>query len=352
MKRLGCNQVRHIYFHYLKESGYKQSTINSKNVYVKVFFDFLQKGKTEPDFRELSRSTILDFIQYLNETVSERTGRPYARRMKLMCLGTVRLIFRCLYQEELILANPLQDVEIHPQGAERRRAIMTEEEMNAFLDGIDPETELGLRDRALFELLYSSGLRVSEAAKLTVGDIDFTSRMILIRESKWGKDRIVPVNEAAAAFLNRLVAGREERKEERVFGISSGNSINHRFQKLLKDRGLARELLSAHSIRHSIATHLLARGADLRYVQELLGHRSIETTAGYTHELNENLKRIYRSHHPRENEYYKEVDEEYLRRVEELAAALQGKERLKNREKHRRRRAKKKNDSKGTPEGV
>jgi site-specific recombinase XerD len=264
MKRLGCNAVRLIFLHYLTEAGYKANTIYSKMTYLKTFFEFLQNQNTTVDFRDLTRETLLAFLNHLNETVSERTGRPYARRMKLMCLGTVRLVFRCLYQEELILTNPLQDVDLHPQGAERRRSILTEEEMNAFLDGIDPETELGLRDRALFELLYSSGLRVSEAAKLTVGDIDFNSRMILIRESKWGKDRIVPVNEPAAAFLKQLTAGREERKEERVFGVLRGASINNRFQKLLKKRGMGRELLSAHSIRHSIATHLLARGADLR----------------------------------------------------------------------------------------
>jgi integrase/recombinase XerD len=342
MKRLGCDEVGVIFLRYLKEAGYKSGTIRSKMTQLRVFFAFLKSGV---DFREIGKDTILEFLRHLDGIVSERTGKPYSRRMKLLCLGAVRLVFRCLYQEELILANPLQDVEIHLQGTERRRSIMTEEEMNAFLDGIEPDTDLGLRDRALFELLYSSGLRVSEAAKLTVGDIDFNSRMILIRESKWGKDRIVPVNEAAAAFLKQFVAGREERKDERVFGVLRGSSINNRFQKLLKERGLARELLSAHSIRHSIATHLLARGADLRYVQELLGHRSIETTAGYTHELAENLKRIYRSHHPRENEYYKEVDEAYLRRVEALTAELTDKERLKNRDKHRRRRAKKKNSS-------
>jgi site-specific recombinase XerD len=349
MKRLGCDEVKVIFLRYLAEAGYKPGTISSKMTQLRVFFAFLKPGV---DFREIGKDTILEFLRYLNGFVSEKTGKPYSRRMKLLCLGAVRLVFRCLYQEELILSNPLQDVEIHPQGIEKRRSILTEEEMNAFLDGIEPDTDLGLRDRALFELLYSSGLRVSEAAKLTVGDIDFNSRMILIRESKWGKDRIVPVNEAASAFLKQLLAGREERKEERVFGVVRGASINLRFQKLLKDRGMGRELLSAHSIRHSIATHLLARGADLRYVQELLGHRSIETTAGYTHELNENLKRIYRSHHPRENEYFKEVDEAYLRRVEALIAELTDKERLKNREKHRRRRAKKKNLSQGTPEGV
>jgi integrase/recombinase XerD len=342
MKRLGCDEVRVIFLRYLAEAGYKAGTIRSKTTQLRVFFSFLKPGV---DFREIGKDTILEFLKYLDGLISQKTGKPYSRRMKLLCLGAVRLVFRCLYQEELILSNPLQDVEIHPQGTERRRAILTEEEMNAFLDGIEPDTDLGLRDRALFELLYSSGLRVSEAAKLTVGDIDFNSRMILIRESKWGKDRIVPVNEAAAAFLKRLLSGREEQKDARVFGVLRGASINLRFQKLLKERGLARELLSAHSIRHSIATHLLARGADLRYVQELLGHRSIETTAGYTHELAENLKRIYRSHHPRENEHYKEVDEEYLRRVDDLAAALQDTERLKNREKHRRRRAKNKNTS-------
>jgi site-specific recombinase XerD len=352
VKLLDCETVKVIFLRYLTESGYKPGTVYTKMCYLKVFFAFLQSKKTDIDFRDLGRETLLSFMTHLNETVSERTGQPYSRRTKQACLSAVRLVFRCLYQEELILANPLQDVELRPQGVEHRRTIMTEEEMNAFLDGIDPESPFGLRDRSLFELLYSSGLRVSEASKLTVGDIDFNERMILIRESKWGKDRIVPVNETATAFLQKLLAGRENRKDARVFGGLSGGSINARFRKLLKERGMDRERLSAHSIRHSIATHLLARGADLRYVQELLGHQSIETTVGYTHEQDENLKRIYRSHHPRENEFYKEVDAEYLRRVEELAVRLQDERRLKNREKHRRRKTKKKNASTSTPEGV
>ena len=342
MKRLDCEAVKAVFLRYLTESGYKPGTVYTKMCYLKVFFEFLYQQKPDIDFRDLGREILLAFMTHLNESVSKQTGAPYSRRTKQACVSAVRLVFRCLYQGELIIANPLQDVEFRPQGAEHRRTIMSEEEMNDFLNGIDPSSSFGLRDRALFELLYSSGLRVSEASRLTVGDIDSISRMILIRESKWGKDRIVPVTEAATAFLKRLLSGREDDKDARVFGGLSGGGINTRFRKLLKERGMERERLSAHSIRHSIATHLLARGADLRYVQELLGHQSIETTVGYTHEMTENLKRIYRSHHPRENEYYKEVDEEYLRRVDALAAELTDKERLENREKHRRRAKKKK----------
>ena len=159
---------------------------------------------------------------------------------------------------------------------------------------------------------------------LDAGDIDFENRMVQIRDSKFGKDRVVPVSKVAIAFLKKY-AGR--RSEGAIFrgnrGRLSTGAINKRFKELLKKQGLYREGLSTHSIRHCTATHLLAGGADLRYVQELLGHDSIETTVLYTFELQENLKRIYRSHHPRENGYFKEVDPDYLRKLDTFQRVLE-----------------------------
>ena len=133
------------------------------------------------------------------------------------------------------------------------------------------------------------------------------------------------MSEVAAGFFTKYLSGRSK-KEEHVFigagGRMSGQTINRLFKKLLDEIGMYKEGLSAHSIRHSCATHLLAHGADLRYVQELLGHESIETTTVYTHELYENMRRIYRTYHPRENELFKEVDDEYMRQLVELRARL------------------------------
>ena len=202
---------------------------------------------------------------------------------------------------------------------------MSEEEMANFLDKVDIDAYLGLRDRTIFELMYSSGLRVSEVSKLDIEDVDFNERMVLVRGGKWGKDRVEPVSEVATRFLKLYVAARHNTSGPLFVGEQGrlgGAAINRRLIQHLKAQGGYRAGFCAHSFRHATATHLLAHGADLRYVQELLGHESIETTCIYTHELVENMKRIYKSYHARENELYEEVDEAYLKRLEDFVSRL------------------------------
>jgi integrase/recombinase XerD len=340
MKKLTVSKVKNVFSTWLKEAGYKDGTIMGKLGYAKHFFEYVE-GRAA-DFRDIGVEIIREFLKQMEAEVSMRTERHLAARTKNQIFHTVRLIFKSLYLYDLIIKNPALEIEYNAVGYKKQRMILSEGEIAKFLDSIDINDGTGLRERAVFELLYSSGLRVSEAANLTIGDIDFEGRLILIRQAKWGKDRVVPVSEVAAGFLRKYIGGRRAKNEHVFLGKTGrrmrGATFNRMFKKFLKRLKMYSEGLSAHSIRHSCATHLLSHGADLRYVQELLGHESIETTTVYTHELYDNMRRIYRMYHPRENELFEEVDGEYLRRLMGLRSriAKQREETVKERAVHKR----------------
>jgi integrase/recombinase XerD len=325
MKMLTMEYTKELFKRYLLDMNFKPATIGSGLTAIKPFFQYLKEKEKVEDLREVNLNTVQRYSHYLDEVESQRKKKKLSRRTKQCYLFGVKRLFSILYLKEKILNNPLQDVDFLTQGEEKVRSIFTREEMERILDGIDIKAENGLRDRAIFEFIYSSGLRISEASKLDIKDIDFTSRMILIRQGKWNKDRIVPVSQVAISFL-KLYIGERNDPSQPVFlgeGVRFGKQgIANRFRKYLKKLDMYKEGLCVHSIRHSTATHLLESGAPLRYVQELLGHESLETTAGYTHTLYESLKRVYKSHHPRENEYYEEIDEAYLARIKELKEAI------------------------------
>jgi len=180
----------------------------------------------------------------------------------------------------------------------------------------------------LFELIYSSALRAGEASNLLVGDLHLRSRRVLIRGGKNGEDRLLPITAISAHYLELYLPLNAQDERPCFLSCHSsrllGGGINARFHHWARISGVEREGLSAHSLRHSCARHLLARGAHLRYVQELLGHRSVSSTKVYTEAKEENLMRYYRQYHPRENHWYAEVDDEYLRGVDVLEAELRG----------------------------
>ena len=315
--KLGSKKAVKIAETYLKNSGYKKNGIRVKMNYIKVFTDFLICSARDIDYREIDGKLIRSFLKYISVRISPMTGKKYTPKTLISIFGAVKILFKALISGDHILTNPTTGIKFHPKGAGKHKETLSREEIGKFLDSIDTGSRLGLRDRAMFELLYSSGLRAGEVCKLSAGDVDFESRMIHIRASKFGKDRVVPVSEVANLFLKKYA---HRRRQGPIFLGTRGRlgpaAVNKRFHKHLEEQDMYREGLSTHSIRHCTATHLLAGGADLRYVQELLGHDSIETTVVYTHELQENLRRIYRSYHPRENGYFKEVTCDYLDRLE------------------------------------
>jgi integrase/recombinase XerD len=338
MSALSAAKAREVFIGHLTDLRYKAATIRGKLEYLKHFFRFAVEEGLE-DLREVSTAHIECFLQSEREAISARTGKPFRSGTLLAVFGAVKLLFSALYQAELVLANPARDLSFRPREKSRLRAVFTEEEIARFLDGIDIHEALGLRDRAIFELMYSSGLRAGEVGKLDRGDIDLQARMLIIRDAKWSKDRMVPINEVAHAFLS-MYLGSDGRPERPAFigsnGKISARYLRERFHYHLANAGMQGKGLTPHSIRHATATHLLAHGADLRYVQELLGHESIETTVVYTNELFENLKRIYRTYHPRENALYREVDEEYRGRVARLVARLEDPRRPSNKRRRRK----------------
>ena len=330
MPAVDVTRAQAVLVEHLKSLRYKAGTIRTKTAYLKPFFHFTaEQGIT--DLREVSAVQIQRYLEHQANATSLRTGKPYSPGSLLLFYNAVKLLFSALYQAELLLRNPAREVSFRPREKNRLRAVFTEEEIARFLDGIDVHQRLGLRDRAMFELMYSSGLRAGELGKLDRGDIDLGERMLIVRDAKWSKDRVVPISEVARSFLSMHVAPGGEPSNPAFLGLRGrigAGCVAKRFRFHLKNAGLQGKGLSAHSIRHATATHLLAHGADLRYVQELLGHESIETTVIYTNELFENLKRIYRRFHPRENELYKEVDGEYRARVSRLLARLEDPRRL------------------------
>ena len=234
-------------------------------------------------------------------------------------LAAVRTFARYLRREELLDGNPGTLVS-PPKVARRMPAHMAEDEVGALLAAPDAATPLGLRDRAILELFYASGLRLSELVGLDLEDVNLSSRMVRVL-GKGGKERIVPFNPAAAAAIrDYLPARRELLSRGGAAGAASSCSgtrgqddplfVNYRGGRL-SSRSVARMVqrcvglvgaqrgISPHALRHSFATHLLERGADLRAIQELLGHSRITTTQRYTHVSAAQITELYRRTHPR-----------------------------------------------------
>ena len=194
-----------------------------------------------------------------------------------------------------------------PKIEKRLPYVPSEEELNAMIEEVRGEDFLGARDRALLELIYGCGLRVSEASNLTLSQIDLHLRVLRVR-GKGGKERLVPFGKKAAEALEEYLQKREEKLRELgkdspyLFLNARGERLGERgIRYLIKKLGLESGLLSLHphALRHAFATHLLNAGADLRSIQELLGHANLSTTEIYTKVSYEYLLKVYLSSHPR-----------------------------------------------------
>jgi integrase/recombinase XerD len=230
-------------------------------------------------------------------------GAPLTRKTMARVVSSVHAFCKFMRLEGIRADDPSELIET-PKQERSLPAVLAPEEVDRFLASIDPGTPRGLRDRALFELIYSCGLRISEAASLTFDQLYLRERVIRV-VGKRRKERLVPFGDEAALWLSRyLEEGRpalEKARTDRVFLNQAGRGISRkgiwkRFDGLRDASGVEAKV---HTFRHSFATHLLAGGADLRTVQELLGHSDISTTQIYTHIEPESLQDYHRDYFPR-----------------------------------------------------
>lgn len=246
-----------------------------------------------------SRPTLLEFLaQSRNEGLAPRS---LARRM-----AGLRAFCRFLRQHGVLAGDPILDVQTpHPPLPLPR--FLTVDEVDRLLRQPRLDTPRGIRDAAMLEVLYATGLRVSELVMLPLSALHLQEGWIKVR-GKGGKERLVPLGEQAVERLQAYLTGPRQalmrgRRSPQVFVTGHGRALTRQgFWKLL--RGYARQAgvttaLSPHTLRHSFATHLLERGADLRSVQQMLGHSDISTTQLYTHVLEERLRSAYQRYHPR-----------------------------------------------------
>jgi integrase/recombinase XerC len=261
------------------------------------------------------------FCGYLNESVGEGTdptaadpqrlrrysawlhGRRYAASTIARRLASLRSFYRYQRRQGVVASDPAGGLR-NPRQSRRLPHPVRVEDVIRLLDAISPDTPLGLRDRAMFETLYGGGLRVGELVGLNLEDLDVEQELVRVR-GKGKRERLSPLGGVAVAWITRWIAVRTPGRagEPALFLNRFGRRLTARsVGRLLEAHGKGVGIvanLSPHSLRHSFATHLLDRGADLRSVQELLGHRRLTTTQIYTHVSRERLLETFHEAHPR-----------------------------------------------------
>jgi integrase/recombinase XerD len=272
---------------------------------VRVFLDWLAAEGVE-----LSQVRTTDLAGFQSDLLTRkgRGGRPYAAETQRGYLTALRSFFRFLYRRSYLLADPSASLELPRVERRLPRTILTPEEARRVLEAADEKTPLGLRDRALLETLYGTGIRVSELANLTPYDVDTEERTLRVIQGKGRKDRYLPLTrEAAEAIEAYLVCGRSgllSPAKPRFLFVSEKGGFMHRavLSRLVKryaKKARVTKAVTCHTFRHSMATHLLKGRADIRHIQALLGHKRLSSTERYTHVEITDLKEVVARAHPR-----------------------------------------------------
>ncbi len=287
------------YRDYLTSQHYSPHTLRAYLGDVEQFYDYIKKyfPKQKVEIEKITKTMFRDFLQHLSE--QKDGNRTLARKVI-----SIKGFFSYLIKNNLCHNNPLLSIKI-PKYEKNAATFLTEQDMRFVLEIPDKKDPLGIRNVAILELLYSTGIRIGELAGLTLKDIDFQQKLIKVM-GKRAKMRIVPLGsyaiDALQSYLKIRVTFVKDNPVDEVFISRNGNPLSadelryivNKYLKIIEKS----KNYSPHTLRHTFATHLLNHGADLRSVQELLGHSSLTSTEVYTHTSMQKLKEVYKHAHP------------------------------------------------------
>jgi len=294
------------YVEWSRTKGYSEDTINRAQYSMRKFFAWCEeRGIFRPS--DVTRPILERYQRHLFHTINPRTDRPLSLSYQQTILVQIRSFFRRLIRQNLILYNPAADIEIPRRDNTLPTDFLTREEIERVLTQPNLSTAQGMRDRAIMETFYSTGIRRMEICNLKIDDVVREQGVTIVRKGKGRKDRVVPIGERALQWIaaytqqarHQLVASPDERW---LFVSNTGrqiprNRLNGWIRGYLRKCDIQKRGAS-HIFRHTFATHMHQGGADIRFIQAMLGHKVLSTTERYTHVVIDQLKKIHAATHP------------------------------------------------------
>lgn len=288
------------YLHYLQiERGLSLNTRSSYERDLKKYLTFLAEQKISA-YQEIDRYLIMEFLQQLHK---EQQSSATVIRI----ISTLRGFHQFLRQERVTDHDPMQHID-SPKKVQKLPSTLSVDEVTRLIETPDTSKPLGMRNRAILEVMYATGLRVSELVELKLGDLHLAMGL-LQTVGKGDKERIIPLGDYAIQWIERYMAEarvkliKNNPNETHLFVNHHGQPLSRQgiwknLKQIVREAGIEKNI-TPHTLRHSFATHLLENGADLRIVQELLGHADISTTQIYTHITKQRMADVYKQHFPR-----------------------------------------------------
>lgn len=288
------------YLEALRVRRYASATVRAHTLALTIFERFLVTQGVD-DVRAVTRETLRDFQTEL----TRRNNSTATVHVRIIAL---RRFFEHLEKTDAILVNPTVGLKLPTLPDRLPKTVLTPGEARALLDAPDTQTKKGIRDKAILEIFYSTGIRAGEMARLTVFDVDYKNGFVRVTRGKGAKDRVVPLGKKACDYVREYLQRArsewsKENRDERALWISaiqphrpmSQQAIDIVVRDCARRAGITRNV-RPHVLRHTCATHLVANGANLAYVQRLLGHRSLSTTQRYTRVAIPEVKATFKKH--------------------------------------------------------